>query len=194
MALPLSAVVYLHASPFQMGLLGVAALAPHLVFGLPVGVWVDRLPFRRTLVTADIAQTVLIGAVPVLALFGLLGLWQLYVIVALAGVANLLENVTAQSFTPYRVPRERLLSANSTSMASNATVTTTGSAVGSALVTLVAPPFALAVDAVSFAAAGLLNAHIGTLVPPRGSPSGGTSRPTSPTDCAPCSPSRSCGS
>ena len=49
-ALPLSAVVHLHASPFQMGLLGVATLAPHFVLGLPAGVWVDRLPYRRILV------------------------------------------------------------------------------------------------------------------------------------------------
>ena len=34
-ALPLTAVVYLHASPTQMGLLGAAALLPHLVLGLP---------------------------------------------------------------------------------------------------------------------------------------------------------------
>ncbi|MFI9387696.1 MFS transporter [Kutzneria sp. NPDC052558] len=165
-ALPLSAVVYLHASPFQMGLLGVATLAPHLVFGLPAGVWVDRLPYRRILVAADIAQALLVGAVPVLAWLGVLSLWQLYVIVLLAGVANLFENVTAQSFTPHLVPREELLSANSTLMASNATVNTTGSAVGSALVTVFAAPFALAVDAVSFAVAGFFKARISTPGPP----------------------------
>ena len=165
-ALPLSAVVYLHASPFQMGLLGVATLAPHFVLGLPAGVWVDRLPYRRILVVADVAQTFLVGAVPLLAWLGVLSLWQLYVIVVLAGVANLFENVTAQSFTPHLVPREQLLSANSTLMASNATVNTTGSAVGSALVTVFAAPFALAVDAVSFAVAALFKARIGTPGPP----------------------------
>ena len=41
-ALPLTAVVYLHASPAQMGVLGAVALLPHLVLGLPAGVWVDR--------------------------------------------------------------------------------------------------------------------------------------------------------
>ncbi|QUQ67019.1 MFS transporter [Kutzneria sp. CA-103260] len=165
-ALPLSAVVYLHASPFQMGLLGVATLAPHFVFGLPAGVWVDRLPYRRILVAADIAQTILVGAVPLLAWLGVLSLWHLYVIVVLAGVANLFENVTAQSFTPHLVPREQLLSANSTLMASNATVNTTGSAVGSALVTVFAAPFALVVDAVSFAVAAFFKARISTPGPP----------------------------
>jgi MFS family permease len=53
-ALPLTAVVYLHASPAQMGVLGAVALLPHLVLGLPAGVWVDRVPYRRVLVAADL--------------------------------------------------------------------------------------------------------------------------------------------
>jgi MFS family permease len=165
-ALPLSAVVYLHASSLQMGVLGAAALAPHFVFGLPAGVWVDRLPYRRILVAADVAQTVLIGAVPLLAWLNLLSMWQLYAIVLLAGIANLFESVTAQSFTPHLVSREQLSSANSALMASNATVNTTGSAIGSALVTVFAAPFALTVDAISFAIAGVFKARISTSGPP----------------------------
>ncbi|HEY3502313.1 MAG TPA: hypothetical protein VGN37_05905 [Actinocatenispora sp.] len=76
-ALPLTAVVVLHASPLSMGLLGAAALLPHLVLGLPAGVWIGRLPYHRVLVLADVAQAVLLGAVPVLALTGLLAMWQL---------------------------------------------------------------------------------------------------------------------
>jgi MFS family permease len=63
-ALPLTAVAYLHASAVQMGVLGGVALLPHLVLGLPAGVWVDRLPYRWVLVVADLAQLVLVGAVP----------------------------------------------------------------------------------------------------------------------------------
>jgi MFS family permease len=78
-ALPLTAVLYLHASPTQMGLLGAVALLPHLVLGLPAGVWVDRVPYRRILVIADLAQTVLLGSIPVLAAFHALRIWHLYV-------------------------------------------------------------------------------------------------------------------
>lgn len=89
-ALPLTAVVYLHASPIQMGVLGAAGLMPHLVLGLPAGVWVSRLPYRRLLVATDLAQMLLLGAIPVLATVHALGMWQLYLIVittlgALAG-------------------------------------------------------------------------------------------------------------
>ena len=46
-ALPLVAVVTLQASPVQMGALAALTIAPHLVFGLLAGVWVDRWSLRR---------------------------------------------------------------------------------------------------------------------------------------------------
>jgi MFS family permease len=160
LALPLTAVVYLRASPAQMGFLGAVALLPHLVLGLPAGVWVDRLPYRRTLVLADLARTVLLGSVPLLATLGLLRIWQLYAVAVLAGVGDLFETVTAQSFTPMLVSRQELLPANSALMLSNATVTTTGSALGSALVSLLSAPIAIATDAISFLLSGLCKARI----------------------------------
>ncbi len=42
LALPLTAVLVLHASPGQMGLLGASLAAPGLFFGLVAGVWLDR--------------------------------------------------------------------------------------------------------------------------------------------------------
>ncbi len=126
MALPLTAVVHLHASPVQMGLLGAVAWMPHLVLGLPAGVWVDRMPYKWTLVASDLVQTLLLGSIPVLATLGLLQIWQLYVVALLAGIGNLFETVTAQSFIPILVSRRQLLPANSAFMLSNAT----GSALG----------------------------------------------------------------
>ncbi|GAA1720762.1 MFS transporter [Fodinicola feengrottensis] len=159
-ALPLTAVVYLHAAPAQLGVLGALAFAPQLVLGLPAGVWVDRLPYRRVLVLADLAQALLVGSIPVLALFGALRLWHLYIVVLLTGAANLFETVTAQSFTPALVSRDDLLPANSALMVSNASVNTAGSAVGGLLVVLLTAPIAIAVDAVSFLVAGLTKARI----------------------------------
>ena len=164
-ALPLAAVVYLRATPVQMGVLGAAALAPHLVLGLPAGVWVDRLSYRRVLVLTDLAQTLLVGAIPVLALLGVLSMWHLYVIVLLAGVCNLFETVAAQSYVPSLVPRQKLLSGNSALMVSNAMVSTTGSALGSVLVVVFAGPTAIAVDAASFLLACLCKLRISTPAP-----------------------------
>ena len=46
-ALPLTAVLALHATPGQMGALTTAYLLPNLVLSLHAGVWVDRSGRRR---------------------------------------------------------------------------------------------------------------------------------------------------
>lgn len=161
-ALPLTAVVYLHASPVQMGLLGAVAFVPHLVLGLPAGVWVERLSYRGLLVVADLVQMALLGAIPVLAELHALSVWHLYVIVVLAGVCSLFDSVAAQSFTPILVPRQQLLSANSALALSNSTVNTTGTALGGALVQLLTAPVAIAADAVSFLLSACCKARIRT--------------------------------
>lgn len=161
-ALPLTAVVYLRASPAQMGALGAVALLPHLVLGLPAGVWVGRMPYRRVLVLADLAQMLLVGSVPVFAALGALRIWQLYAVAVLAGACNLSETVTAQSCTPRLVPRQQLLSANSTLMIGSATVGATGAALGGVLVSLFTAPVAIAADASSFLLAAWCKARIRT--------------------------------
>ena len=161
-ALPLTAVLYLHASASQMGLLSAAALLPYLALSLQVGVWVDLFPYKRVLLIADLVQAVLLGSIPFLATFGLLRLWQLYVVALLAGCANLLESVAAQSFTPVLIPRRQLLPANSAMALTNAAVGTTGSAIAGFLVAALTAPIAIAVDAASFLLAFLCKVRIST--------------------------------
>ncbi len=67
LALPLTAVLYLHASAGQMGVLSALQFAPFLLFGLVAGVWVDRLKRRPILVAADVGRAVLLGSIPVAA-------------------------------------------------------------------------------------------------------------------------------
>lgn len=159
-ALPLTAVVYLHASAAEVGILGSVTYLPKLLFGLPAGVWVDRLAYRRLLVLCDSIQALVIGAIPVLAALGQLLIWQLYVVGVLAGLANLFETVTAQSFLPLLVPRSQLLPANSALQLSNSTVNTTGTALGGLLVSVLTAPFAMAVDAASFVISAFSKARI----------------------------------
>lgn len=161
-ALPLTGVIYLHASAAEMGVLSAVGWLPHLVLGLPAGVWVDRLPYRRILIISDLSQAVLIGVIPASAVLGLLQMWHLYVVALLAGAANLFATVAAQSFTPQLVPRDQLLPANSALMLSNATVNTTGSALGGLLVTAFTAPVAMVVDAASFLVSALCKMRIRT--------------------------------
>jgi MFS family permease len=65
-AMPVVAVVYLKASAGQVSLLSAAAAVPPLLFGLPAGVFADRVARpRRTLIALDTASALLIGVVAV---------------------------------------------------------------------------------------------------------------------------------
>jgi MFS family permease len=159
-AMPLTAVLVLGASPVQMGLLGAASFLPHLVLGLPAGVWVDRLSYRRVIVGADLLAAAALTAVPILAATGLLQMWQLYVVVVITGICSLFSAIAAQSFAPLLIPRHELLAANSAFALSNSVVATSGSAVGGVLVQVLTAPVAIAVDAASLLLAAISKARI----------------------------------
>src|SRR5690349_20857403 len=55
-ALPLTALTVLHASPFEMGLITAAGYLAYLLISLPAGVIVERLPLRGTQVGADLVR------------------------------------------------------------------------------------------------------------------------------------------
>ena len=61
-ALPIIAVVYLGASPAQMGLISAAAIVPMILFSLPAGALADRVRRpRRTLMTLDSVSALAVG-------------------------------------------------------------------------------------------------------------------------------------
>jgi len=59
-ALPLTAVLVLHASPLQTGLLTAASIAPNVLAGLLAGAWVDRVQRRPLMIAADVGRTLLL--------------------------------------------------------------------------------------------------------------------------------------
>src|SRR5437667_4129554 len=96
-ALPLVAVLVLNANPFQTGLLaGIGGLASR-VFGLGVGLLVNRLRRRPILIVTDLGRAVVLGSIPVAASFGILSMRQVYVVVATAGILTVLFDVAYQS-------------------------------------------------------------------------------------------------
>ncbi len=62
LALPLTAVLVLQATPEQMGFLGAAEFLPFLLLTLFAGVWVDRRRRRTLLIAADLGRAALLAA------------------------------------------------------------------------------------------------------------------------------------
>ena len=162
LALPLTAVLVLQASPVQMGILAAVGFLPHLALGLPAGVWVDRWPRRPILIVTDLGRAVLLASVPVLALLGALRMDYLYAVTVLIGVCTLFFDVAATSYLPSLVSRDDLLEANSASALSSALASTAGPAIAGGLVQLFTAPVAIAVDAASYVVSALCSSLIRT--------------------------------
>ena len=149
-ALPLTGVLLLAATPSQMGILSALDGAAVLAIGLFVGVWVDRVRRRPLLIATDLGRAFILGTVPLAALFGVLHIEQLYAVAALTGMFTVIFNVANQSFLPSLIPQTALVEGNSKLGVSDSLAEIGGPAVAGPLVQLISAPFAVLFDAFSF--------------------------------------------
>jgi predicted MFS family arabinose efflux permease len=150
LTLPLTAVLLFQAGPAETGVLTAAGIAPALLFGLPAGAWVDRLPRRPVRIVADLASALVIVSVPIAALLGVLQMGQLYVAAFLAGTCAVWTRVSVSAMLPSLVGRENLIEANSKTMVSFSVALIAGPSLAGILVQAFSAPLALLADAASF--------------------------------------------
>jgi predicted MFS family arabinose efflux permease len=150
LALPLTAVVLLNATPMQMGILTAAGTAPYLFLTLFAGVWVDRHRRRPILVIANFGRALLLLLIPLLAWFEILRIEHVIGVAFLVGVLTVFFEVTYQSFLPRLLDRNQLADGNSKLSMSTATSEIGGPGFAALLVQVFSAPFALVVDACSF--------------------------------------------
>jgi MFS family permease len=165
LALPLTAVLVLNATPAQMGFLTAAGAIPSLLVGLFAGVWVDRHRRRPILIAADLGRAALLLLIPVAALLGVLRIEYLYIVAFLVGTLGLFFEVAHHSFLPSLVGREQLVEGNSKLEISDSVAEIVGPGLAGGLVQLVTAPIAIAVDAISFLISALFLGLIRTPEP-----------------------------
>ena len=151
LALPLTAVVVLRASTFQVGLLTSAATAAFALIALPAGALVDRWVKRPLMIWCDVARMLIIGSVPLAAALHVLTLGQLYAVAVTAGVCTVFFDVAYQSYLPVVVTREQLVDGNGKLGATQSFAQVAGPGLGGGLVGLVGAASAMAFDAISYA-------------------------------------------
>jgi MFS family permease len=147
---PLIAVVTLRATAFDVGLLNFVQTVPFLILSLFIGVLVDRVSRRRLLVTADFGRAIAMGAIPVLAAFGVLNMTILYVCVLVAGVLTVVFDLSYFAHTPSLLPQDLLLTGNSRLELSRQVTALAGPGLAGALIAVVTIPFVVALDAASY--------------------------------------------
>jgi MFS family permease len=150
LAMPLAAVLVLHASTFQVALLTTAGYAAFLLVGLPAGVWVDRVRRKSVMVAADVIRAIALASIPVAYGLGVLTIWQLYAVTFVAGVATVFFDVAYMSFVPGLVGREFVVEANAKLQATVSIAQVSGPSASGLLIGLLSAPVAFIADAASF--------------------------------------------
>jgi MFS family permease len=156
LALPLAAVLVLDASAFQVALLTTFDFLPFLLFGLPAGVWVDRLARRPVMIATDVGRAVALLTIPLAYALHVLTLVQLYAVGFLVGVLTVFFELAHTSYLPSLVQREQLIDGNSKLEVSRSGAYIAGPGIGGVLVGFLTAPGAIVVDAVSFIASAML--------------------------------------
>ncbi len=156
LALPLTAILALGATPAQVGLLSAVEYAPFLVVGLVAGVWTDRLRRRPILIWANLGRAALLGTIPLAALLGRLHLAQLYIVGLLVSTLAVFFEVAYQSYLPTLVARGDLVEGNSKLEVSRSAAQIAGPGLAGALVQVASAPLAIAANTASFLVSALL--------------------------------------
>ena len=149
-ALPLVALVTLHASTFQVGLVSAAGFAAWIGLGLFAGVWVDRFPRRRVLIVCDLVRAAALVSVPLAQAAHVLTLAHLIGTALVMGVGSVFFDIGLQTYVAGVIEPAKLLSSNSKLQGSDQVAQITGPALGGALVELLTAPFALLIDVASY--------------------------------------------
>ena len=161
-ALPMVAIVWLHATPFQIGALGMLQTLPFALIGLPTGAWVDRRPRRPILMAGDLGRAAFLLTIPVGWLLGHLWLGQLYLVAFGNGVLTVFFDLAYAAYLPSLVDRSRLLDGHSRMELSRSGAQLTGPLLAVELIHMVQAPGAIVADSLSFVGSALFVSRIRT--------------------------------
>ena len=176
LAIPLTAVLVLHASAVQVGILTALAWLPHLLFSLPAGVWIDRRSNRRrNMIVADFLRAAALATIPVAWWLGVLTIWQLLAVAFAVGAFTVFFDLSSVSFFVALVPRRQYVEANSKLSTTRSLSYIGGPGTAGVLVQALGAPVALLADALSFVASAVALRGV-KVAEPEVEPSGASAR------------------
>ena len=167
-ALPIAAAVTLHATAFEMGLLGAMRFAPGILFGLPAGVLLDRTRRKPILVGSQVVSAIALGTIPASALMHMITIGQLYAVAFVAGVAATAQGIALPSIVPALAGRDRLVQANTRIQSSLTVSNLIGPGLAGAAIQAFTAPIAIAVDAATFVVGAVMTSwtRLNEVLPP----------------------------
>lgn len=131
---------------------------PHLLFGLFIGAWVDRVDRKRLMIAVDVLLALTLLVIPALALVGRLNVLVIYAVDFVASSLSMVFQQAEFTAIPSLVGERDLVTANGRINASYQTMQMAGPTLAGAIATVLSVPALLFFDSVSYvmSAAALL--------------------------------------
>ncbi|MFE5859709.1 MFS transporter [Streptomyces virginiae] len=165
-AMPVLAVLHLHATPEQVAVLYILGQIPAFLLALPAGAFVDRHPKQPVMIATDLVAACLAVVIPIVAAIGTLSMPVLYTVAFLLGSVTVLHQAAASAIVPQLVAPALLHQATSRLEAALGAAGTTGTYLGTVVVAVTGAAKAFAVDAVSYLASAWCASRIAVAAAP----------------------------
>lgn len=156
LALPLTAVLLLHASPQEMGVLVAMELLPYGLFSLHAGAWVDRWRKLPILQFAALSRSVLLLTIPLCAAVGVLRLELLCIVAFALSTHAVFVDIAYQALLPRLVARDELVRANARFGLTESAAGIVGPGAAGLLLQWLTAPMVIVADAFAMFGAGML--------------------------------------
>jgi len=150
LALPLCAVLMLHATAAQMGTLAALESLPFLLFGLPSGVLLERCRRLPIMMCSDAMVATALASVPLAWWLDALTIHWLYAVGFVLGTGMVVGGSAEQVFLTFVVGRERLVDAHAKFAATESAARLVGPGMAGAMVQLLGAPLAILCNVAGF--------------------------------------------
>ena len=149
-ALPLL-VFKLTGSAVSLGIAFAMFGLPHLLFGLVIGAWADRLDRKRLMIVTDLLSAAVVVSVPLASAAGILSIWWIYAASFALATIGIFFQAAQFAAVPSLVERDELVTANGRIQASFSAATVVGPLAAGALLAFLPIESLLYLDGLTFA-------------------------------------------
>ena len=149
-ALPLIAILALHAGPAAVSALAASGLAVGAVLAIPLGPWVEFRRKRPVMIAMDLIRFAALMTIPATFALGRLSFAQLLAVSVIVGAANIVFRAASGACLKALVRPEDLFVANGRFESTTWTATALGPPLGGAAIGLFGPVITVVTDAASY--------------------------------------------
>lgn len=148
LALPLTAVFLLDASPTQMGLLTAMEIAPFVLLSLPGGVLLDRMQKLPVYIAGEFVMGLSLLTIPLAWALDLLTMGWMYAVCFAIGAVYTIAGSASQLVLTQLVGRDKLVEAYSQNAIAGSMAEVMGPGLAGILIKVLGAPLALVMDAI----------------------------------------------